>query len=132
MRNPAAQILLALALAGALACANAAEARTEQTSSNYDDMVSGPTKTRIEQIQQTLGGRNTKPESDVPSFNPNPPPAAPPVKVSAEVAAPWHSIARVESATCAVGKPSVTPVCALKESSAAMHMMLHEPGSCFG
>ena len=109
MRTQAAHLLLAVALAGALACAQAADAAMEETSSNYPSMVSGTAKTQIEQIHQTLGTRSANAENTVPTFNPNPPPAAPPVKVSAEVAAPWHNIARPESATCAVRQPLTDP-----------------------
>ena len=83
--------------------------RSEETSSNYPSMVSGPQKTKIEAIHQALGSRNAVAENNVPTFNPNPPQSAAPVKVSAEVAAPWHNIARPESATCAVSQPPLHP-----------------------
>lgn len=118
MRTQAAQLVLAIALAAALACAHAADVQIEETSSNYPSMVSGPQKTRIEAIHQALGSRNAVADSS-PTFNPNPPQSAAPVKVSAEVAAPWHNIARVESATCAVRLPHFILGCALHD------VMLH-------
>ena len=109
MRTQAARLVLAIALAGTLACAHAADVQIEETSSNYPSMVSGPQKTKIEAIHQALGSRNAVAENNVPTFNPNPPQSAAPVKVSAEVAAPWHNIARPESATCAVSQPPLHP-----------------------
>jgi hypothetical protein len=103
----AALLLAALALAGPLlGGVDAATAVSTESAANYNAHIDSSQKTHIESLRKSLVGGNVSTESAT-APNPNPPKTGPAVKVSAEVAAPWHSIARPAGASCAVRAPAV-------------------------
>ena len=53
-------------------------------------------------LRKAISGADVNTSTSGAPVNPNPPKVGKPVSVSAEVAAPWHSISRPSGATCAV------------------------------
>ena len=102
----AALLLAALALAGPLLSGvrAATAAVSTESAANYPAHIDSQQKTHIESLRRSIVGGNVSTASST-APNPNPPKTGPAVKVSAEVAAPWHSIARPSGASCAVRAP---------------------------